>query len=484
MSASLQVPLRRLGDTGRDDLWSLELAPGQATLRDGSGVLRNAFTPEEAAREWALPSFVHATALTLPADEGPISFQCGRRGLGCIRAYMRSGLAAAGPRAVRGAWLRALGEVGLGLLLLVGGVAGSLASYARSARTGGTTVYWGLVLVGLLLGGRGLYRTWQCLLLPRDGRRDMAPPRSFVAPGHRPLRVPQVGAPAETVIPAPRRGMHPVERGVWITLGVLVVAMSSAVIAGLLRGLPAGLAASGPAKSGTAGAPSPAPGALSLEPASEAPGPAAWGVGPTEVEGDATALGPAVDPKVPPDSQLGGDSPDQFLGVTLLGAVEAIEPPLSVEPGRLVSNEKVRLFIECVDRVLEAGVVCDATEPGPARPGSPGVGGTLEPGKRVCAYLLHANIGAGRTARMEGEVTFPSEILGVVWDRGHLDASDAPLGHPTTVYPTGGQWRGWFDGDSEDWVAISDDRRTLSFRGQTARWLDQLRVVTAPRGEP
>jgi hypothetical protein len=136
----------------------------------------------------------------------------------------------------------------------------------------------------------------------------------------------------------------------------------------------------------------------------------------------------------------------------------------------------VRLVAERFDVELGQALECDYSAPGEYRAESP-TGASVAAGTRLRSYLLHANSPDGAVRRLEGSVTFRAEVLGVIASRPFLDASDEIAGLPSVHYPTGGQWRGWFDGDRDDWISISPDRRTVSFRSHTGQWVDQMRIL-------
>src|SRR5258708_13127474 len=88
--------------------------------------------------------------------------------------------------------------------------------------------------------------------------------------------------------------------------------------------------------------------------------------------------------------------------------------------------------------------------------------GTISAGTLVDSYYLHADpVGASQNVgQLEaGEVTFPTNVLGlIVLDPG-LSASDAAVGAPGTSYPPGG--RALELGSPTDTAILSPNRRTV-----------------------
>lgn len=433
MSTPAVVFLRNVTPHGDGELWTLELEPDQALLRDGAGELRNVFSPEDAHSDWAMPSFSSGTWLTLPTDNGFAAFRCGRRGLAHIRAFIRRGVVASGPSGVGRAWRGAIAEFAIGLLLTAAGVGGTLVSMNQGA--GGLTVFYGVVLFGLIELGRGAYRLRECILL-RNQQPD----------------APDDGLAPEVVDP-PAPPARPARAFLMWTLGILAIAIAIAVALEQVtsRG-----------RSHARGSPTPHP----------TPRPVVAPISPANV------IPPT--PPTPPDAVAATQDPQAGATghVIVSGAVVFVEAPESVRGGALVSDTGAHLFIECDVRTLAAPLRCDTTIPGIIAVGRPGNPGTIFAGAHVRSYLLHADVSQGRSAVLQGTIVFEDEIIGVITERALLDDSDQSLGREGVLYPTGGRWRGWFDGDKDDWITVAADRRTLSFRCHTGQWVDQARIIT------
>ena len=166
------------------------------------------------------------------------------------------------------------------------------------------------------------------------------------------------------------------------------------------------------------------------------------------------------------------------------GAVRLLRhPPESVDVDKLESNDFMLLFEERTLVSLPKRLPVTFTVPGryvQVR----GQLGRLAAGTRVSSYLLHFDSipvgGRARRLRLDGSITFPRPVLGVLSRGKQLVASDALLGAPGTFY---GQLhsRGLdvkAKDDTYDIVTLSEDRRTLHVSFSVARSSDQLRILT------
>ena len=124
----------------------------------------------------------------------------------------------------------------------------------------------------------------------------------------------------------------------------------------------------------------------------------------------------------------------------------------------------------------------------PANPMGPG--GIISSGTEIQSWFLHFDMfgSAQVNATANGVYDFGLPILGLIFSEAGLDGTDALLGNPGTIYPTGVYYRD--SNDSEDpvdmWSLLNPT--TLSIEGLQNQGigLDQLRVITAtvPNPEP
>ncbi len=152
--------------------------------------------------------------------------------------------------------------------------------------------------------------------------------------------------------------------------------------------------------------------------------------------------------------------------------------------GPLQSDTEIFVFQERDDLLLASDVTVNVTLPG-TYSSSPGTS-VLPAGIWVDVFLLHMDTTAtvihGAGAAIAAEIRFDSEILGVIGATPELDASDAPLGDPASLYlPAPSARHTW---ETDDILSISADRRTLTIErlrvGASQPFADQVRVLVAP----
>ncbi len=165
----------------------------------------------------------------------------------------------------------------------------------------------------------------------------------------------------------------------------------------------------------------------------------------------------------------------------LTGALAEIPPPASVAAQAEESDLVIRVFEEADERTLTTSV--DVDDITPAGAVLPTAWANLPAGAVVDSHLIHFDpVGqpaAGVT--LGGSVTFPSDILGVIFNDATLDASDGALGAAGTLYPLGLVARGLDVGDG---ITLGADRRTLNITLTVTTVIDQIRVITARSTEP
>src|SRR5258708_32912148 len=125
------------------------------------------------------------------------------------------------------------------------------------------------------------------------------------------------------------------------------------------------------------------------------------------------------------------------------------------------------------------GVAVDATAVGTYSSVASLTPGTISAGTLVDSYYLHADpVGASQNVgQLEaGEVTFPTNVLGLIVLQPRLSASDAAGGAPGTSYPPGG--RALEVGSPTDTAILSADRRTVTLHVSTSTESDYVPVVT------
>lgn len=163
--------------------------------------------------------------------------------------------------------------------------------------------------------------------------------------------------------------------------------------------------------------------------------------------------------------------------VSALGAITGVAgqttwlgaPPIACTPGALFGpnaftwNEQQALVV--------SNVLCDMIN-NPGNSGGP-VFGTVS--GLVDSHFIHFEPNTAANI-VTGQVTFAGKIRGVMFRQNTLDITDASLGSPGTLYPTGYGWRG-LNGSS--FFSINNNVLNFHFVGPIPTPdLLQLRVLT------
>ncbi len=169
--------------------------------------------------------------------------------------------------------------------------------------------------------------------------------------------------------------------------------------------------------------------------------------------------------------------------INTTGAFVEISPPGSVELGALESNTEIFAFAEMLGVWLEGDLPVDITSPGVYASADDLTPGLIFPKMPVDIYFLHSDPVGSDTVTLLGSITFDQDILGIIVLSAGLDATDATLGYPGTVYPTGLSGRGLdFAGSNFDILTLSEDRRTITVDWRTGTKVDHIRIITAVPG--
>ena len=162
-----------------------------------------------------------------------------------------------------------------------------------------------------------------------------------------------------------------------------------------------------------------------------------------------------------------------IVGTT--GNILQIAPPVSVNPGALLTNVNAFAFNEQQNRTF-AGLGDITVNPSVAPPLTPGPWAGL-----INSHFIHVNPGGtGAIFTLNGTVTFNGNIVAVMLSSpgnippANLDATDG-LGAFGTVYPTGFPTRGW---NGLGTIAIAGPTITFNNVVVQTQGLDQFRVVT------
>ena len=168
--------------------------------------------------------------------------------------------------------------------------------------------------------------------------------------------------------------------------------------------------------------------------------------------------------------------------VSTSSTIEVIDPPPSVVPGALESNDYIRVFPEQRALWLSSAIMVDFAAPGtydapvdlPANPPA------VQAGTWVNSYYLHSDqAGEGGSRLFKGTITFATPILGVMITSDRLLATNSLLGAATTTYPaTGGlELSACTNAAAQDCVTLTAPA-TLTIKLTTWNVTDSLRVIT------
>ena len=133
----------------------------------------------------------------------------------------------------------------------------------------------------------------------------------------------------------------------------------------------------------------------------------------------------------------------QRFAFSALEAVEGeamvVQAPPSLVPGAFVDDGSFRILQEAQAVTPTGPIPLDNVYPLGAPGGNFRADWTdLPAGLAVNAFLIHADRPANTAdPRVEGTITFPSLILGVIYGDENLDVTDALFAVPGTSYPTG-----------------------------------------------
>ncbi|MDG1898080.1 MAG: FecR domain-containing protein [Fuerstiella sp.] len=170
------------------------------------------------------------------------------------------------------------------------------------------------------------------------------------------------------------------------------------------------------------------------------------------------------------------------------GLMKFVSPGPEFVPGRYEDSERILVFSERFEVLLETDLSVDLIEPGQYRRIHRAGQELISAGQRVNSYLLQLDP-VGRLARDApnkpraiGQITFNKPIIGLIGGTKKLRETDDPLGHPQGDY--GSLRRGIEPPKSadssdagRDVVILSGDRRTLSLDLSAGTAVDQIRVV-------
>jgi hypothetical protein len=161
-----------------------------------------------------------------------------------------------------------------------------------------------------------------------------------------------------------------------------------------------------------------------------------------------------------------------------LAALVPIAPPPSVIQGALTSTSVAYLFPE-QEVTLPFPLFVDISIPGLYNKNTSLTAGTVPAGTRVKSFMIHHD-SYPTFSTVQGFAISPTNILGIITSDAGLDATDALLGNPGTLYPTGLAFRGMelHYPITPDVLYWDNNTIFISFVSNTLAVMDQFRVLT------
>jgi hypothetical protein len=143
------------------ETWQLELEPEEARLSDPTRNLVARIPRGAAEQRILLPSFSEnrSKISVLTDDNKLVSFNPDKPAIAEIKSYFNAALAAAGPEAIAALRGKAIRDLAIGVIAAAAGIGLTVLSYLHPTEKDGTsksTVFYGLVIFGLIMVGRGI----------------------------------------------------------------------------------------------------------------------------------------------------------------------------------------------------------------------------------------------------------------------------------------------------------------------------------------
>jgi len=161
--------------------------------------------------------------------------------------------------------------------------------------------------------------------------------------------------------------------------------------------------------------------------------------------------------------------------ISFTGAATPIAPPANASLGSVESDTLAQFFTERTNFQLPSNLTVDFDVPGTFPNPPVGPLPQLLANTSVDSYFLITDpVGSDQAPLREfrGSITFSTDILAIITLDSEFATSSPVLGHPGTIYSLG------YSQDPGDIIAISADRRTLSFDMFSAPAADNIRIIT------
>lgn len=204
---------------------------------------------------------------------------------------------------------------------------------------------------------------------------------------------------------------------------------------------------------------------------------------------------------------LEGTTKSKFLSLFLLAMLLSVAPigashaviisasgdiaigpaPTSVALGGLKSDTQIFGFVEQQNFLLGENLFVNGTGSGLFMGTGLAATSFIGTGMAIDSYFFHSDSEIVTGVNLKADITFSSDILGIIFERRELNLADAIIGNAGTIYPTvtlNSDFREFEAGNIcgfafiWDCATVSTDLRSISLDLSNTAFTDQVRVIT------
>jgi len=179
--------------------------------------------------------------------------------------------------------------------------------------------------------------------------------------------------------------------------------------------------------------------------------------------------------------------PVQATIVSASGDIVIGAPPASLIADTLASDTVMFGFIEQQNFTLGADLAVNATGSGLFMGSGAAASSTIGAGTAIDSYFFHGDSVITTGVRLVADITFSTDILGIIFERQELNDADPLIGNPGTTYPAAqpdSDFREFEAGTAcgavsvVDCATVSADLRSINLDLNMTAFIDQIRVIT------
>ncbi len=204
---------------------------------------------------------------------------------------------------------------------------------------------------------------------------------------------------------------------------------------------------------------------------------------------------------------LKGTTKSKFLSLSLLAVFFMLAPlgtthaviisasgdiadgpaPASVALGGLKSDTQIFGFVEKQNYTLGENLFVNGTGSGLFMGTGAVATSFVGAGTAIDSYFFHSDSELTSGVNLIADITFSSDILGIIFERREHNLADAIIGNAGTIYPTAtlnSDFREFEAGDVcgfafiWDCATVSADLRSINLDLSNTAFIDQVRVIT------